>query len=173
MTASRRLWVPVLVGLLVAVLLGVPGSGDQAQAALESRAGGKIMIPAAAFIPNSDNWDFDNSGYYLEMSSGNGVFTAPLLFPVPVVNIKKIILYAYDNSGTGQVYAAVYRASPPTSNEIHLGSVWTTDSTANPQVVSTSAISPRRVNTALVGPYLWVTIGPGTRFFGVSVLYSY
>ncbi|MFH1331641.1 MAG: hypothetical protein ABIJ48_13505 [Actinomycetota bacterium] len=169
MSTMRRLWVPLLAALLVAVLIG-PG----VVTAAEPRATtGKIMIPAAAFVPTSDNWDYINHGYFLTMDSGSGVFNAPLVFPVPVVNIRKVILYAYDNSGTGQVCAWVYRASPPTASVVQQDSVCTSDSTANPQVVRTTAISPRRVNTAVTGPYLTVTLHPGTFLFGVSVLYSY
>ena len=166
--ATRRLRVPLLVALLVAMLVG-PG----VVTAAEPRAtGGKVMIPAAAFSPTNDNWDYYNNGYALNTVSGYGEFTAPLVFPVPVVKIKKIILYAYDNDA-GQVCATVYRASPPTAIELWLGQACTTDSTANPQVVSTTAISPRQVNTAVTGPYLWVTTNPGMQFYGVSVLYSY
>ena len=169
MSTMRRLWVPVLAALLVALLVG-PG----VVTAAEPRAtGGKIMIPAAAFIPTSDNWDYANNGSTLYTISGSGGFTAPLVFPVPVVKIKKIILYAYDNSGAGQVCATLYRSSPPIANELSLGSVCTSDSTARPQAPSTTAISPRQVNTAVTAPYLWINIDSGTQVYGVSVLYSY
>ena len=172
MTLTRKFTTPLLAGLLVAALLGMSRGGDSAIAAPQARTGGKIMIPAAAFIPTTDNWDYANNGSTLYTISSGGGFTAPLVFPVPVVKIKKIILYAYDNS-TGEVCATLYRSSPPIANELWLGNVCTTDSTANPQVVSTTAISPRQVNTAVTGPYLWVSIGDGTNLYGVSVLYSY
>ncbi|MFH1329360.1 MAG: hypothetical protein ABIJ48_01680 [Actinomycetota bacterium] len=169
MSTMRRLWVPVLAALLVAALIG-PG----VVSAAEPRATtGKIMIPAAAFIPTDDNHDYSNNGASLWTISASGNFTAPLTFPVPVVNIRKIVLYAYDNTGAGPLCARVYRASPPTAGQLHLGFVCTTDSPVSPQVVSTTAISPRRVNTAVTGPYLWVSIADGTTFLGVSVLYSY
>ncbi|MFH1331642.1 MAG: hypothetical protein ABIJ48_13510, partial [Actinomycetota bacterium] len=155
--------------LLVAMLIG-PG----VVTAAEPRATtGKIMIPAAAFIPTNDNWNYANNGSMLFTVSGSGIFTAPLTFPVPVVNIRRITLYAWDNSGTGQVCATVYRAYPPTAGQLNLGGVCTGDSTAVPQVVSTTVISPRRVNTAVTGPYLNVYIADGTTFYGVSVLYSH
>lgn len=169
MSTMRRLWVPVLAALLVAMLIG-PG----VVTAAESRATtGKIMIPAASFIPTTGYWDYTNNGSVLYMNSGSGTFTAPLVFPVPEVNIRKIILYAYDNTGAGALCVILYRASAPTGGKLTLGQDCTTDSRANPQVISTTAISPRRVNTALVGPYLWVSIPDGTAFYGVSVLYSY
>ncbi|MFH1330371.1 MAG: hypothetical protein ABIJ48_06970 [Actinomycetota bacterium] len=172
MTLTRKITVPLLAGLLVAALVGMSPGGDSAIAAPQARTGGKIMIAAASFIPTTDNWDYSNNGYSLATTGNSGNFTAPIPFPVPVVNIKKIILYAYDN-GAGSVCATVYRASPPTGNELNLGAVCTTDQVAYPQDPSTSAISPRRANTALVGPYLWVTVPEEAQFFGVSVLYSY
>ncbi|MFH1329359.1 MAG: hypothetical protein ABIJ48_01675 [Actinomycetota bacterium] len=169
MSTMRRLWVPVLAALLVAVLIG-PG----VVTAAEPRATtGKIMIPTASFTPTTDNLDYSNLGLMLYMNSGSGRFLAPLVFPVQEVNIRKIVLYAYDYSGTGQVCATVFRASPPTAGQLNLGGVCTTDSTADPQTPSTSVISPRRVNTAVTGPYLWVSIDSGLVFYGVSVLYNY
>ena len=172
MAAMRRLGVPLLVGLLVAVLLGVPGSGDQARAAVEPRTGtGRIMIPAAAFTPAADGYDYYNAGT-LTASSGRGHFTAPLIFPEPVVNIKKVVLYAYDNTD-GFVDVLVLRALPSAGTEIALGDVHASNSTADPQVISSAAISPRRVNTAVHSPYLFITVDPNTVFYGVAVLYSY
>ena len=55
-----------------------------------------IMIPAAAFIPTTTRTT-SACGGTLPWLSGSGCFTAPLSFPVPVVNIKKITVYAYDN----------------------------------------------------------------------------
>jgi len=170
MSMIRKWWLPLLVAALVAVLIG-----PSAVTAAEPRAvTGKLMIPAASFIPNSDNLDYGNSGYYLSFNSGSGTFTAPLVFPVQTVRIKKITLYAYDN-GAGHVYAGLYRASPPGGDEINLGSVITVDSGTDPQTRSTTAISPRQVNTAVAAPYLWVTLtAPGSlRLYGVAVLYSY
>jgi len=170
MFTIRRLWLPLLVAALVAVLIG-----PSTVTAAEPRAvTGKLMIPAASFIPNSDGVDYDNSGYYLSLGSGSGSFTAPLVFPVQTVRIKKITLYAYDN-GMGNVYAGLYRASPPGGDEINLGSVITVDSSADPQTASTTVVNPRQVNTAVAAPYLWVTLtAPGSlRLYGMAVLYSY
>ena len=160
------------VVLAAGLLVGV-GGGEQA-AAKEPRATvGKIMIPASAFIPTTDNWDYSNSGYYLTTIGGSGNFSAPLVFPVPVVRIRKITLYAYDNTAGGNICATLFRSQPLTDDEATAGGVCTSDNATDPQVVGTTGIDPRRVNTAVHGPYLWVTIDPNTDFYGVQVVYSY
>jgi len=104
--------------LVVAMLAAVPGNSDQAMAAKEPRATfGKVMVPAAAFIPTSDDWDYSSEGYFLKTLSGIGSFTAPLSFPVPVVRIRKITLYALDNTAGGSVCVELYRADPRTAGE--------------------------------------------------------
>jgi len=169
MTRMRRLWVPVLVGLLVAVLLGPAGV-----TATEPRVTtASIMIPASAFSPTMDDLDYENRGFRLQVTSASGAFFAPLSFPVPVVNIKKITLYAYDNDGLKEVCVTLYRARPADAAEDTTGQVCTLDGSA-PQYASTTLISPRRVTTASQGAYLWVSIGgPGLWLYGVKVNYSY
>ena len=172
MARTSRLWIPLLVGLLVAGALGVGGGGAVATEPRVTTA--SIMVPASAFIPTKDDFDYDNGGDSLQVTSGTGAFIAPLSFPVPVVNIKKITVYAHDNTASALISASVYRSRPADGEEDHAGSVATVDSSADPQVVSMTAISPRRVTTATHGPYLWVWFtGSGVRLYGVKVTYSY
>ena len=172
MARTRRLWIPVLVGLLVGGALGVGGGG--AVAAEPRITTASIMIPAAAFIPDLDDCDYDNGGYSLEVTSGTCGFIAPLSFPVPVVNIKKITLYAYDNDDSSQVCVKLYRARPADASQDSTGgSLCTLDASA-PQAPYKTAINPRRVNTASQGAYLWVRLySPTVALYGVKVTYSY
>jgi hypothetical protein len=171
MTALRRLWVPLLVSLLVAGVLSV--GGGAATAAEPRLTTASIMIPAAAFIPTY-NSDYFSLGLYLAVASGSGSFTAPLSFPVQVVNIKKITAYAYDDSSGASVCVSLYRARPMDASEDYAAQVCTADGTAVPQYAATTVISPRRVNTAFHAPYLWVVIsGPDVKLYGVKVNYSY
>jgi hypothetical protein len=166
---TRRLWVPLLVAALVAALVG-PAAVTAAEPRITTQS---IMIPASAFIPTTDDWDFGNSGYGLYVASGTGNFVAPLSFPVPVVNIKKITLYAFDNDASSSVCLSLYRAMPAVASEDYAGQVCTTEASA-PQYASTTVISPRRVNTAVQAAYLWVEIsGPGLWLYGVKVTFSY
>jgi hypothetical protein len=167
---SRRLWVPVLVALLVATLIG---PGMMAGAEPRVTVTKTIMIPAAAFNPGEGGYNYLNDGYRLVMPTGGGVFIALLDFPVPEVNIKKITLYARD-TGLGGVCVELNRVRPATGSEDVMGSICTSDSAANPQVVYTTAISPRQVDTAFQGAYLAVSQSyPSVNFYGVKITYSY
>jgi hypothetical protein len=174
MTRLNRLWIPVLVGLLVAALLG-PTGGGAATAAEPRLTTASIMIPAAAFIPTTDNFDYNNDGYGLQVTLGSGGFIAPLSFPVPVVNIKKITLYAYDNDSLSQVCVKLYRARPADADRDSTGgSLCTSDVAVAPQAPYKTTINPRRVTAASQGAYLWVDLSsPTVTLYGVKINYSY
>lgn len=172
----KRLWVPVLVALLVALLLGVPGATGQEGVAADSRVTVRnLMIPAAAFIPTTNTGQWHNNGYFVESAGGIAVFTAPVTFPVQTVSIKKITLYALDNDYLWDAWVSLCRAFPPGSSEVEMGSVSTSGNSAtDPWVFSTTAISPRQVNTGSYGAYLWIGLdGPGLRIYGIQIQYSY
>jgi hypothetical protein len=173
MARMRRLWVPVVVGLLVAGVSGVGGGG--AVAAEPRLTTASIMIPASAFIPGRDDSDYDNGGDSLQVTSGTGDFIAPLSFPVPVVNIKRITLYAYDNDPSSHVCIKLYRARPTDASQDSTGgSFCTSDVYIAPQVLYKTAFSPSRVDTASQSAYLWVYLtGPAVALYGVKVTYSY
>jgi hypothetical protein len=173
MLLSKKLWAVLLVAVLVAGLLVGFGDGDEAVAKEPRATLGKIMVPAAAFIPASDDSDYINGGEALGLNSGTGFFTAPLWFPAPVVNIRKITLIAYDNSVAGKVCVTLSRAQPLTADDSDAGQVCTTDSTDIPQRIAMTALSPRRMNSVNHGPYLLAGIATTTALFGVQVVYTY
>jgi len=172
----KKLWVPLLVALLVAALTGPAGgvvTAAEPRVTTES-----IMIPAAAFTPSADTYGYVNNGWVIEATPG--AFVAPLHFPVPVVRIRKLTIYAYDHVSSGgqitDVCVYLARSAPSAAAVITQGQVCTfgTSATTDPQVFSTTAISPRNVNTAVHGSYLWVVVPDGdARFYGVKVTYSY
>ena len=89
------------------------------------------------------------------------------------MNIRKITLIAYDNTAPEEVCVTLFRAQPLGASESDAVSVCTADSTADPQRVATSAISPRKMNTVNHGPYLWLSTGANVTFYGVQVVYSH
>jgi hypothetical protein len=170
----RRIWIPVLVGLLVAVLLGPAGG---AVAAAEPRVTvASIMVPAAAFTPTVDEADYLNAVNYLGVNNSGHYFFAPLSFASPEVSVRRITLYAYDNDADAshEVCVWLYRSNPATAGAVFQGSVCTSDDAADPQAVFTTAIAPKTVNTAVHGSYLRIGINPGAeRLYGVKVTYTY
>ena len=173
---SRKIWVPVAVALLVAMFVG-PGGVTATEPRLTTAS---IMIPASAFHPTSDDVDYKNEAYLKANSATgvNGYFQAPLVFPVPVVNIKRITLYAYDRISNGQACLQLRRSRPPLHETLTAGQVCTGSTSSGAVTVFTTDISPRRVDTANAAAYLWVSVtGTGATddvaVRGVRVTYSY
>ena len=172
----KRLWAPLLVALLVTAMTGPAGgvvTAAEPRVPTES-----VMVPAAAFTPSADTYGYLNNGWVREATPG--AFVAPLHFPVASISIRKLTIYAYDHVSTGgqitDVCAYLFRSAPATAAVVPQGQVCTfgTSATTDPQVFSTTAISPRQVNTVVHGSYLWVLIPAGdARFYGVRVTYSY
>jgi hypothetical protein len=170
MTRMKRLWAPVMAGCLVAVLLGPAGG---VVTATEPRiVTTNIMIPAAAFLPVRTTADYQNAGTLLWTDSG-GEFLAPLSFPVPVVTIRRITLYALDGGSPGEVCMALYRTRPTQGSEDTAGEVCSVDSVTDPSVVYTTDIDPRRVSTATQGAVLYATMFNDVGLRGVKVTYTY
>ena len=156
----------MLVALLVAVVAG-PGLVTAAEPRLTESS---LMIPVAALIPGTDNEDYHIFGEYVQ-SYTSGEFCVPLSFPAASVSIKRITVYLYD-AGDSTACVWLNRSRPATQDVVTLGGVCSTNS-PDPHADFTTDISPRRVNTALQGPYLYLTVPPGINIYGVRVNFSY
>jgi hypothetical protein len=168
---TRRLWVPLLAALLVAALVG-----PSAVTAAEPRDSvGTMTIPAAAFSPTRDDWDFSNAGDALWLDSGTtAAFTAPLFFPVPEVTIRKITLYAYDNSGA-DFCVGIYRTIPAAGSEQAMATACSTGAGDSVRAFTETTFSYRRI-TGAYGPYLYLSLMPDYgqyRLYGVKITYTY
>ena len=173
MARIRMLSTALLLALLVTVALSVPGDGGQAAAVEPRTVTASLMIPAAAFTPTNSNFGYAFTNRELVATGGFAYFVAPLTFPVPVVDIQRLTLYAFDNGAGASVAVDLYRTEPAGATFRYTGGVFTADSPNDPQVVSSTAFNPRRVNTALHGAYLRLYLVPGLMFYGVKVQYSY
>jgi len=172
MARTSRLWIPVLVGLLVAVVIG-PTGGGAVEASKPRVATASIVVSAGAFVAIDSGSAYHNEGFYLAAPSGAS-FLAPVVFPVPVVSIRRITLYAFDNSDGGDICLSLIRvamAEVAVRNQVEVCT--TGASTVDVQVLDSTAISPRLVNTALHGSYLWASIPAGQLLFGVKITYTY
>jgi hypothetical protein len=133
----------------------------------------RVMIPAAAFIPTADDYDFDNSGRSLLVNTDKGFFAAPLAFPAQKVRMKRIALYAYDDDPHGYVCVNLYRSEPSDAIVTHQGGICTADKSDYPQKADTGTRFPRFVNTGMQAPFLWVVVEGDATLFGVAVTYTY
>jgi len=176
MTAVKRLWIPVLVALLVAVLVGAVGV-----TAAEPRATSRtVTIPAAAFTPQDDDLagvGYENLGYQMTVvgPAASGYFIAPLFFEAPEVKIKKMVLFAYDNGG-GSVCVELSRSTPASGNRQDMGEVCSTGAATGVRSFTEKTISPRNV-AGWHGPYLELYIpgvySNGYQFYAVRITYTY
>ena len=177
MAHFKRLGAPALAALLVAALLGA-APGKPVAAAAEVGLTASIMVPAPAFVPQEDftGYRVDYSGSFLQISEGGlQFFEASVLLPAAVVKVKKVTLYAYDNDGTYDVCVGLHRVSPALAEDsVSMGGTCTSGGAdVRPQVVSTTTLGPRQVSTASPGLVVVVTLGGGTRLYGVKVTYGY
>jgi hypothetical protein len=169
----RRLWVPVLAAVLVATLIG-PASG--VVTAVEPRVTTRtITLPAAAFNPTSDNWDFENLGYNLYSNLWGANFTTPLFFEAPAVTIRRITLYALD-SGAQDMCVYLRRSTPAVGGEDDMGQVCSSGAGIGVRAFIQTTFTHRRISGAY-GPYLWLylpdTEVAGYEFYAVKITYTY
>lgn len=172
MKEIKKWWVAVLLGLLLmATLVGVmfarPGARPNAGASKT------LTVPAAAFVPIKDDMDWYNNGSYIQLDSGTGVFIASVQFPGRVT-VESITLYAYDNNGSAQVCAYLFRSTPPTGNEESMAGVCSTGaSDTDPRLFTTTLISPNRV-TRRHGVYLEIMFygSSDLRVYGVKIKHA-
>ena len=167
---SWRKWVTVaalvaLVGGILGVLRVQPGEAAVGETH-------EMTIPAAAFIPATDNWYYLNNGSRISAGSSGATFNAPLFFPVDLdhVRINRLIFWAYDNGG-GDVCLMLYRAQPRNGNAIQMASKCSdAASTTTPRRFATVKISPRTA-TPSKAPYLWLHLPAGSdySFYGAII----
>ncbi len=161
----------MLVALLIAVLLG--SVGGVVTAAEPRLITASIMVPAGAFIPVRTTDAYQNAGTLLWTDAG-GDFLAPITFPVPIVNIRRITLYSLDTGSAGEVCVGLYRTRPRQgSEETAAFGLCSTDSLNDPGVGYTTEIAPRRVNTATQSAMLSVSMFGEVGLRGVKVTYTY
>jgi hypothetical protein len=103
----------------------------------------------------------------------DGTLVAPLWFPVPVVSIRRITLYAFDAGADNDACLYLFRGDPAAGTTLRLGEVCTSGGqSTDPQAWTTTDIGPRQVNTAIRGVYLTLSLKPGIMVYGVKVNYT-
>jgi hypothetical protein len=184
---NRRLWVPLLAVLLVAVIVG-PGTVTATEPRVTTRT---VTIPAAAFQPSYGQIPYySNWGH--KLTTGNAeLFVAPLSFEAPVVYVKRITLVAYDNlpddistsiyfPGINQAFhhgttcAFVERATPMSDSFEFMGGVCSDGMGTLVREFTQRTFDVRRI-TGAYGPYLLLWVGGSfdISFNAVKITYTY
>jgi hypothetical protein len=170
----NKRWMAVVMGaLLVGILVGGvvwARPGQSAQAADITR---RLTVPAAFFHPVQDGMSYYNTGVELHMTSGSGIYTAPVVFPcLPAVTVERIIFSVEDQNSGVNACVTMYRTKPNKGNEKEMASVCSSGS--GPGVINyTDDTIDYPVVWPSNGPYLWLNIpGTGMKVYGVRVEYK-
>jgi hypothetical protein len=119
----RYFLVPVLVTLIILVFsLNLTANGTRkASAAPRAAVVAKyLMVPAAAFTPEEDGYDYYNYGYTLGKFSGTSGFVAPVYLP-PGARIRMIRLFAKDLHASLNACAQLFEIHPKTGTDMAVG----------------------------------------------------
>jgi hypothetical protein len=180
MKSLKRLSIPILLGvLLMTILVGVANARPTSRP--QQQAWRVLTVPSTACIPQKylDNWWHTTESLYC--ASGGCDFMCPLNFPaageqaVGAVSVKRVTMFAYDNSGdpTGAAFY-LFKTHPPSAASALMASGSTTDSPAQPQTVMDTSIVGNPLYR-VQGPYILLRLGgpPPIRVYGSFVHYTW
>jgi hypothetical protein len=176
MEKARKLWIPVLLGvLLIAFVVGVAGARGHNRTSGALGPTAYITIPGAAFNPKSDGADWYNTGKYIRnMSANDDLFYAgPIVFPhAGAVQITEFALLAYDNSGLDGC-AHLHKSRFMTGAYERMAYVCSTGSLPGVRRFSTSTISAPQVNPQYAGCSVSLALegAADVRIYAVRIAY--
>jgi hypothetical protein len=179
MKKARKLWVPVLLGvLLIALMVGVAGAGTSNRPSGALGPTAYITVPGAAFNPSQDEVEWYNYGQWIRNDSLSDYrfYAGPIVFPYAgTVQIKQVVLVAYDNNpGTNaEACATLYKNAFMTGAEQAMASVCSTGSDPAVRRFATTAISPNQVNPKWAGCYVCLMLRAGTEIQAYAVRIAY
>ena len=172
MKEVKKSWMAVVMGvILVGTLVGVVWArpNDRPEAQDITR---KITVPAGFFHAAIDGIDWVNLGPYIKMTSGPGIFTAPVVFPcLPSVTVERLTLYVEDNNSSWNACAALERTRPQQGDQAQMAHVCSNGTTTGVQPFTDGSISPDVVWPSH-GVYAWINID-GTSIYVHAVRIEY
>ena len=181
MKLMKKLWIPLLLGLLLmATVVGLANARPNARPLGQARR--VLAVPTGACIPRRSSESWMHFAHYVQCDSGMCEFICAVNFPaageqaVGAVNVKRLTMYAYDNnSGAGEdAKAWLHKAYAPTGGLATMANVTTSGtSAADPEVLTDTTINNNPVYRTQ-GPVLWLDIG-GTsiKVYGFFVHYTW
>lgn len=138
-------------------------------------APGRLSIPAAAFQPREDGYDYENHGRYLVLKAGattpSGSFAAPVQLPHGAT-ITKMTFY-YCDYGPGAVTATLQRTDYTLGNFVNLASV-TSKGTGGCSSDYDDTIDYATVNNSHYGYWVvWDLLAGALDYKGCGVVIEY
>ena len=178
MRKLKRLWSPLLLGvLLMATLAGVATATPNARPL--GQAWRVLTVPSADCIPSDADEDWSSSAPQIWCETGGCMWHCVVHFPaageqaVGAVNVKRVTMYAYDNSGGQATFYLWKTYLPNAGSEKIMAQGTTVDSIAIPQTVMDTSIEYNPVYRSQA-PVMWVTIGATSiPVFGFYIHYTW
>jgi hypothetical protein len=180
MEKAKKLWIPVLLGvLLITLMVGVAGAGENNRSSGALGPTAYITVPAAAFSPSQDEVEWYNYGQWIRNDSLSDYrfYAGPIVFPhAGKVQITQIVLVAYDNNSgtTAEACATLYRSKFLTGAEESMASICSTGSDPSVRRFATPNISPNEINPKYTSCYvsLMLRVGTEIRAYDVRIAYK-
>jgi pectin methylesterase-like acyl-CoA thioesterase len=175
MKTLRRLSIPVLLGvLLIATLVGVASARPNVRP--QEQAWMVLTVPASNIHPALGATNYTNLGQYFE-TAGSSWYQAPVNFPaageqaVGAVNVKRLTLYAQDNSAA-DVCVYLSKSYPPTQAEAWMAFVCSSDAAPGTRSFTDTSIVANPVYRTQ-GAYLEISLNAGPQINGFFIHYTW
>ena len=175
MKQVKKSWIAVLLGaLLMGVLVGAvwarPGGRPRAAATTK-----KMTIPAGAFHPVDEGYEFYNDGSWITADTAGANFATHVVFPGggDRFTVEKLTLYAYDKAMPANICVYLYRTNPTNGTESLMASKCSSGSSStDPRSFTTTNINPSLATTPR-GLYVLLEIEDATNLdaYGVRIYY--
>jgi hypothetical protein len=178
MEKAKKLCIPVLLGvLLIALMVGVAGAGENNRTSAALGPTAYITIPAGAFSPNYEEAEWYNGGAWIRNDSVDQpefFLAGPIVFPYAgTVKVTKLALVAHDNNPDREVCADLKRVAFLTGVEASMVGFCSNGSATGVRKFTSASISPDTVNPQWAGCYAQLLLEPGTELEVYAVRISY
>jgi hypothetical protein len=181
MKSLKRLSIPMLLGvLLIATTVGVGGARPNARPL--AQAWRVLTVPAGACVSRDEGHAWWHTPTYLECweTSATCAFLCAVNFPsageqaVGAVSVKRMTMYVYDNNGSSDPSADLYKVYPPTGGGVIMaGSGATGTSAADPRAVLDTGVTNNPVYRSQA-PYIWLDIpNMNIKVYGFFIHYTW
>lgn len=109
---KRNAWPIVVAVLLLALcLVGSIEGSPAGENVVEAAGTGHISIPAAAFQPAVDGYDYNNTGFYLANLNGSSTSYVAAVYLPHGATVTKVTFYYDDGSPSNYAYASLDRTN--------------------------------------------------------------
>jgi hypothetical protein len=177
MKSLKRLWMPVLLGVvLMSILVGVARARPNARP--HQQAWRLLAVTPHACVPDEESTNYNFWSDRLDCEGPPCRFYCAIDFPaageqaVGAVQVKRVTMFAFDNTGGAMVEVWLRKTYGPTGGFQTMAYASTGDSAAIPQAaMDTSIVSNPIYRTQ--APYMDVRMGATFMLYGLHIHYTW